>query len=120
MRGVSVKGERTILLLENDENDVFVFRRALLTLDFKGQMRVTSNIREAREYLQGIGPFSDRRYFPLPDLIVADFGLGGERGSDFVRWLKGEPDYAHIPVVFFSGTLKYNQAPRSCRNSTCL
>lgn len=112
---LGVSGQRTILLLENDENDVFVFRRALHALDFKGQVRVVASLREARDYMLGVGPYSDRRYFPLPDIVVADFGLGGERGSDFVRWLREQPDYAAIPAVFFSGSLQNNQAPELMR-----
>jgi CheY-like chemotaxis protein len=102
VRGVK---EKTILLLENDEDDVFVFRRALLALGFSGQVRVVSNLSAARAYMLGADPFRDRNYFPLPDLIVADFGLGGERGSDFVQWLCEHPEFVKIPIIFFSGSL---------------
>jgi CheY-like chemotaxis protein len=102
---------KTILLLENVEDDVFVFRRALLTLKFPGNVRVVRSLAEARNYMLGAGPFCDRNYFPIPDLIVCDFGLGGERGTDFVRWLKEHPEYGNIPVVLFSGSIPQREIP---------
>jgi CheY-like chemotaxis protein len=108
---MSKEAAKTILLLENVEDDVFVFRRALLTLQFPGNVRVVRSLAEARNYMLGTGPFSDRSYFPVPDLIVCDFGLGGERGTDFVRWLKEHSDYGEIPVVLFSGSIPQRQVP---------
>jgi CheY-like chemotaxis protein len=107
--------QKTILLLEDDENDVFVFRRALAAVDYKGHVRVVSTVREAREYMEGAGGYHDRNYFPLPDLIVADFGLSGERGSDFVTWLRTHPEYNAIPVIFFSGSIPSAQLPALIR-----
>ncbi|HMJ89935.1 MAG TPA: hypothetical protein VK530_08970 [Candidatus Acidoferrum sp.] len=69
---------KTILLLENVEDDVFMFRRALLNLGFQGQIRIVDSVRAARDYMRGDGVFRDRQYFPGPDLIVCDFGLTGD------------------------------------------
>jgi CheY-like chemotaxis protein len=101
----------TILLLENMEDDVFFFRRALASLQFQGQVRVVKSLLEASAYMTGMGRFSDRAYFPLPHFIVCDYGLGGERGTDFVAWLKQQPEFAHIPVVFFSGSVPEKEIP---------
>ena len=95
----------TILLLENDENDVFVFRRALATLGYTGRLHVVSSLVQARAYMLGVNEFINRAAYPIPDLIVADFGLRGETGSDFVQWLLQQPEFLDIPVTFFSGSL---------------
>jgi len=106
MSATMPKWNRTILLLENDEADVFLFRRALTSLDFIGMLRVVASVSEGRRYMLGEGRYSDRKYFPMPDLIVADFKLGGETGLDFFQWIKGQPHLAHIPVAVFSGSMK--------------
>jgi CheY-like chemotaxis protein len=98
-------------LLENVEDDVFVFRRALLTLKFPGNVRVVRSLAEARDYMLGAGAYGDRNYFPLPDLIVCDFGLGGERGTDFVKWLKEHAEYGQTPIVLFSGSIPQREVP---------
>ena len=96
--------EPVILLLENEENDVFFFRRALTALDFRGQVRVVPNTSQAREYLEGRGAFRDRLYYPLPDLIVSDLKMPGQTGIEFLQWLRTHPDYGRIPFVMFSGS----------------
>ena len=52
----------TILVLEDEENDLFFLRRALTTCDFKGQVRVVVSMAQARDYLAGRGPYADRHY----------------------------------------------------------
>jgi len=100
------KWKRNILLLENAEADVFLFRRILGSLDFLGSVRVVSSVSEGRQYMLGEGMYRDRRYFPLPDLIVADFNLGGATGLDFFRWIRSQPNFSHIPVAVFTGSMR--------------
>lgn len=93
-----------ILLLENDEADVFLFRRALAQLRYPGDVRVVGSVSEARAYLEGWGAFRDRTYYPYPDLIVSDMNMPGETGNAFLQWLRTTHRFAHIPFVFLSGS----------------
>jgi CheY-like chemotaxis protein len=93
-----------VLLIENDEADIFLFRRALAQLKFFGTVRVVGSVSEARDYLSGHGAFSDRAHFPVPDLIVSDMNLPGLTGNVFLEWLRAQPAFVHIPFVFLSGT----------------
>jgi CheY-like chemotaxis protein len=93
-----------ILLLENDENDVFWFRRALTACQFDADIRIVESVVQARDYLAGRGEFGDRFYYRMPDLIVTDFKLQGLTGVEFIRWLKTQHDFKEIPVVMYSGT----------------
>lgn len=93
-----------ILLIENDESDVFLFRRALAKQDFRGSVRVLSTIAEARRYLTHCGEFTNDEYYPCPDLIVADMNLRGYLGTDLLEWAREQSDLARIPFVFLSGS----------------
>ena len=93
-----------ILLLENDQNDLFWFRRALTACQVEADLRIVETVAQARDYLEGRREFSDRRYFRIPDLIVTDFKMHGQTGVEFIRWLRQESDYKEIPVVMYSGT----------------
>jgi two-component system response regulator len=97
-------GVPAILLIENDEADIFLFRRALSRLGFDGALRVVCSVSEARDYLDGHGSFDDREYYPLPDLIVCDMHLHGPTGNDFLEWIRTENRFAAIPFVFLSGS----------------
>jgi CheY-like chemotaxis protein len=93
-----------ILLIENDEGDVFLFRRALSRLNYEGAVRVVVSVSEARAYLEGLGPFADRTYYPIPDLIVSDMNLPGQTGNDFLEWLRQHTAFCELPFVFLSGS----------------
>jgi DNA-binding NarL/FixJ family response regulator len=91
--------------VENDEADIFLFRRALQRVRFKGTLRVLGSVTEARAYLRGVPPFDDRAYYPVPDLIISDMNLAsGETGNDFLAWLRATEPLCAIPFLFLSGS----------------
>lgn len=93
-----------ILLIENDDGDVFLFRRALSRLNYPGTVRVVHSVSEARAYLEGSGPYADRTYYALPNLIVSDMNLSGQTGNDFLEWVREQGHFQTIPFVFLSGS----------------
>jgi CheY-like chemotaxis protein len=106
-----------ILLIENDEGDVFLFRRALSRLNYNGSVRVVGSVTEARSYLEGAGGFSDRNYYVLPDLIVSDMNLSGQTGNEFLEWLRDQPEFCNIPFIFLSGSFGPADKARSAELS---
>lgn len=101
--------EALILLIEDDESDVFFFRRALSSCHFDGQVRVVPNAWQARNYLEGQGEYKDRTYYPLPQLIVCDLHLPGATGVEFVKWLRGDAKFADLPLIIWSGSMPEQQ-----------
>lgn len=104
---------RTILLLEHDETDVFFFRRTLAAVGFEGAVKVVGSVGEARDYLEGRVGFADRRYNPLPDLIVSDLRVPGCTGLEFLKWLRTEATHRGIAFVMYSCSLAAGDAERS-------
>jgi CheY-like chemotaxis protein len=96
-------GPPVILLIENDESDVFLFRRALAKAGYTGDLRVVGSATEARAYMENTHPFKDPLYFRQPNLIVSDFRLAGHTALEFLTWLRFQPAIAHIPIVMLSG-----------------
>ena len=93
-----------ILLVENDDSDVFLFRRALGKQNFSGTVRVVTTIHGARTYLAHEGGFTDEAYYPRPDVIVCDMNLGGHLGTELLEWARRQPALETIPFVFLSGS----------------
>src|SRR5688572_21041620 len=93
-----------VLLIENAENDVFLFRRALSKLNWNGDLRVVGSVSEARDYMENNFPFKDRSYYRCPDLIVTDYRLNSHTALDFITWLYTQPTCAETPVVILTGT----------------
>ena len=98
-----MNGPVVILLIENDESDVFLFRRAIQKLCYECRIYGVSTLTAARSYLENSGPYANKAYYPPPALIISDFNLTGETGLDFVRWLKGAAATSQIPFVVLCG-----------------
>ncbi|EEF58607.1 response regulator [Pedosphaera parvula] len=94
--------EKTILLVEDSEDDVFFFQRALNRKGAKYPVQVAMDGDEAVNYLSGKGAFSDRTRHPLPDLIFLDIQMPRMNGHEVLRWIREQPELRTIPVVILS------------------
>ena len=99
------EGMPLILLIEDDPDDVFLFRRTLSKLGYHADLRVVSSSGEAKRYLFNEGEFSNAGYYRKPDLIVSDFRLAGDTVLGFMQWLRSAPQFLDIPVVMLSAAV---------------
>ena len=95
---------KTILLVEDEENDVFFFRHAMKKEGAVNPLQVASDGQEAIDYLQGVGKFADRAQFPLPGLILLDLKLPFVMGLDVLRWIRHQSGLAPIVVILSSSS----------------
>lgn len=93
-----------ILLVEDNEDDVFIMRRALKKIGDPYPMQVAITGREALEYLQGAGKFGDRAAYPLPSLIFLDLKLPFVHGFEVLAWIVQQPGLKDIPVLILSSS----------------
>jgi CheY-like chemotaxis protein len=110
--GTSTQERPLILLIENDDADVFLFRRALSKLDYRGDVRVVGSVSEARAFMANKGSFTDKSYFRKPQLIVSDFRLSGPTALEFIRWLRDDCNEHALPVVLLSGAVRAADLPQ--------
>lgn len=94
----------TVLYVENDDNDIFLFHRALKRIGFAYRFESCRNGREAVAYLRGDGLYADRERYPLPTLLVLDLKMPEMSGIDVLRWLRTQPTLAKIPVLLLSSS----------------
>lgn len=93
----------TILLADDDENDVLLMRRVLRHLSFEAHLKIVSNGTDVIRYLMGEDEFADRQNFPFPSLLILDMAMPGKSGGDVLEWLKGKSELENLFVVIFSG-----------------
>jgi len=93
-----------LLYVENDENDIFLFHRALKRIGFAYRFESVKNGREALAYLQGSGPYANRQQFPLPELLVLDLKMPEMSGLDVLKWVRLQPAFAALPVLLLSSS----------------
>jgi CheY-like chemotaxis protein len=99
-----MNGRFILLLLEDSEEDVFLFRRALGRVGRSLDLRCVPNGIVAQQYLLGQNDFANRDEFPLPQVILSDLQLPGMGGLQLLQWLRAQPDLRALPCVIFSGS----------------
>ncbi len=95
---------QSVLLVEDDENDVFFMQRAFREAAIITPLYVASDGREAIDYLSGKGKFSDRRQWPLPCLVLMDLKLPYVLGLDVIKWLRSQPQFKSTIVVVLTSS----------------
>jgi CheY-like chemotaxis protein len=94
----------TILLVEDNEDDVFLMQFALKTAGIYNPLQVVEDGERAVDYLRGSGEYADRARFPYPAVIFLDVKLPYMSGFDVLEWIKSRPDLASTPVVVLSSS----------------
>ena len=93
-----------ILLADDDQNDVFLMRRALDSAGYLNPLCVVHNGQEVVDYLEGAGRFSPRDKHPLPGLLLLDLKMPLMDGFDVLAWLRGHPEFDTLPVVVLTAS----------------
>ena len=94
----------TILLVEDDRDDVFIFTRALESAQVPHPLCVVTNGQEAVDYLTHKGKYSDQEKYPLPFVIFLDLKLPYLDGFEVLSWIRQQPSLQSIVVVVLTGS----------------
>jgi CheY-like chemotaxis protein len=90
----------TILLVDDDEEDVLRIRKGLNEVSVLSPVHTVHSYTDAVKYLSGEGVYANRAAFPLPFLVILDLNLPGEGGFALLRWLYERPGLRkHFTVV---------------------
>ena len=93
-----------LLLLEDSEEDIFLFRRAIAKLGRDVALHCVRNGGEAQKFLRGEGNYANRAEFPMPSVVFSDLQLPGMGGLEFLEWLRHDPGLRALPCVIYSGS----------------
>lgn len=94
--------KKTILLVEDDENDVFLFTRALGKVGIRVPLQTASDGQQAIDYVEGRGKFADREAYPFPYLILLDLKLPHVKGLEVLKRVRELTDDRPIVVILSS------------------
>lgn len=95
----------TVLLVEDDLNDIFLVKRAFKMAEIKNPLQVVTDGQEAIHYLRGLGKYADREAYPLPRLMVMDIKMPRKTGFEVLEWVKGDDrPLRRIPIVIVSSS----------------
>jgi CheY-like chemotaxis protein len=94
----------TILLAEDDQNDVLLIKRAFSKSRIVNPIACVGNGEEAVAYLKGEGAYADRQRYPLPFMLLLDLKLPRLSGHEVLQWLREQPLLKRLPVVVLTSS----------------
>ena len=105
-RNTTGKGleQYTILLVEDDPNDIILIKRAFSKANITNPLQVVEDGEEAIAYLAGKDRYSDRRKYPIPILILLDLKLPRKSGHEVLEWLCQQPGLKRLTVVVLTSS----------------
>lgn len=90
-----------ILLVEDNEGDVFLTKRAFKKANFPNNLHVAADGDEAFEMLNKKGDYKD---FTTPDIILTDINLPKMDGKQILKKIKEDESLRRIPVVILTSS----------------
>ncbi len=99
-----VSNGSSILLVEDDENDVLFTQLALKAAEVANPMTMLTDGQQALDYFQGKGEYADRGKYPLPYLVLLDLKLPMVVGLDVLKWLRARPEFNSTIVVVLTAS----------------
>jgi CheY-like chemotaxis protein len=95
---------KSILLVEDDPNDVLLIERAFQKASMRNLLTVVRDGEQAISYLRGQGSFSDRAQFPLPFLVLLDLKMPGTDGFEVLQQVRSEPELKRLLIVVLTSS----------------
>lgn len=94
----------TILIAEDDENDVMMLTRALKKAGIIEPVYFVRDGEAAVEYLNGKGAYADRAAYPSPWLAIFDLKMPKKTGFEVLEWVRKEKSLERLPILIISSS----------------
>ncbi len=95
---------KTILVVEDTEDDVFFLKRALKSASISNPVQVVEDGQKAIDYLSGTGRYADRETYPLPFLVLLDLKLPYVMGLDVLKWIRSQREFDPVIVAVLTSS----------------
>jgi two-component system response regulator len=88
-----------IILIDDEEKEMILFKNALRRARVAVEFMYFKDGRQALDFFQGKGDFSDREMYPLPNLTVLDFKLTHSSGLNILEEIRNSAHLKELVVV---------------------
>jgi CheY-like chemotaxis protein len=96
--------EATILLVEDDPNDVLLMKRALNRARLANPLKVVNDGEDAIRYLSGEGEYANREEYPFPLLVLLDLKMPRKSGFEVLQWIRSNAHLKDLSVVVLTSS----------------
>ncbi|HOX58857.1 MAG TPA: response regulator [Candidatus Paceibacterota bacterium] len=102
-----------ILYVEDEETDVLLLQHVLSRAGITNLVKTVTDGKAAKDYLAGNAPFTDRRLYPFPGLVLLDLNLPYWSGFEVLDWIRQQPLLRSLPVVVFTSSSRPDDVTRA-------
>lgn len=95
---------RTMLLVEDNQQDELLILRALRKVNLANQVEVVRDGQQALDYLFAEGEFSGRAGADVPAVILLDINLPRVSGLDVLNRVRADPRTNLVPIVMLTSS----------------
>jgi len=96
---MSGKPMPTILVADDDDDDILFLREAFADLDWEVDLRRVKDGTELLDYLYRQGEYADAGRAPSPHIILLDLNMPTKNGREVLKDIKGDRYLRSIPVI---------------------
>jgi len=93
-----------ILLVEDNEDHVFLAQRALKMAGVMNPVFVVRDGEQAIQYLAGAEGYADRAAAPLPTMVLLDWKLPLRSGQEVLTWIREQRSLDSLVVVVLTSS----------------
>lgn len=102
-----------MLLVEDNDDDVFLMRRALKSAGISNPIFVAESGQQAVDYLSGAGVYHDRSKYPMPVVVFLDLKLPLISGHEVLAWIRSQRQLESLLVVVLTSSNEPSDVRRS-------
>jgi CheY-like chemotaxis protein len=110
---VAKKYHSTILVVDDDPNDLIFIERAFRAIGVTDPVHTVSGGEEAIAYMMGEGKYSDRSKYAYPTFITTDLKMPQADGFAVLEHLRNNPEWAVIPTEVLTSSRDLDDIKKS-------
>jgi CheY-like chemotaxis protein len=103
----------TLLLVEDNLDDVFFLQRALEKANIQAPVRMVRTGQAAIDYLKLVAECGERAPHPLPSLVLLDLKIPYVSGFEVLKWIREQPALANLAVVILTSSPEQRDRERA-------
>lgn len=94
----------TILLAEDNEDDLWLMQQALRKACLPRPAMVVRDGEQAIDYLAGNGIYANRSEYPFPFVLLLDLKMPRRDGFEVLEWWRSEPRSQHLTIIVLTSS----------------
>ncbi len=95
-----------ILLVEDNEDDVFMMKRAFRKASIPNPLLAVRDGVAALEYLEGKGAYADRAKFPFPLVMFLDLNMPRKSGLEVIAYVRQKLTLSMVVINVLSSSTR--------------